>query len=966
MRKIYLLFLLAFCSISFSTSAQIVANDDNNLLISGFTGGNITSVLNNDTFNGAPVSLAQIIITVVTPANPIWPGSAVPSVNLATGIVTVNPGTPAGTYTITYQICEVGNTTNCDQATVTVSVTAGWIDAVNDSGNPTTSMGGVAFTNVIINDTFNGAPVVPSQVTITLVSSTNAGVTLSGYNVVVAPGTSAGNHTLTYQICELLNPTNCDTAIVSVPVSDPFVNAVDDEIIASAPNNNFYSVLLNDTLNGVPVTPSNVTVTTLSSTAASVDAQGFIYFGSLFPPPLPGVYVVTYQICEIGNPNNCDTAQVIVHLNTCTLNPTITSIVQPDCVSVTGSVQISNLPVSNWALTLSLNGVTLPVINGSGSTTVLNNLAQGNYSFTVAEGICISQLQSFILNSLEGITVSMQGAYADFNNDGVTNVGDVINYQIIVTNTSCNLPITDITVDNTNLNLSGGPLGSLAPLASDNSTFTASYVLTQEDINAGTVTNSIQVQGTLNGNTVLNDYTNTIALSLSDGIKLNAFLDSNNNGIQDGTEQNINVGDFSYQINNGSIHNVTSSNGMLYLYESNPSNNYNVGFTLNGLFSSNYSVTPSSYTNLTVGGGTGVSTYNFAVTALPFNDISTFIIPLSQPRPGFTYGQIIYVSNNGNQPITSGTLTFTHDPALIINSISVSGTTPISNGFTYDFGTILPNQYIWVYVYMTVPTIPSVSLGQILSNSASVTAPANDFFPANNSFETNQIIVGSYDPNDKQESHGGRIQFDDFTADDYLTYTIRFENTGTAEAINIRVEDVLDSQLDENTIRMVAASNNYVLDRIGSNLTWRFDGINLPPSVPDTQIGHGFITFQIKPKAGFAIGDIIPNTAEIYFDFNPAIVTNTCTTEFVETLGNDNFAFANLNFFPNPVKNSLSISNNSLIDSVEITSVLGQQMLSQKVNSLQADIDMSALSNGIYFVKVTAEGQEKTVKIIKE
>ena len=827
-------------------------------------------------------------------------------------------------------------------------------------------MGGVAFTNVIINDTFNGAPVVPSQVTITLVSSTNAGVTLSGYNVVVAPGTSAGNHTLTYQICELLNPTNCDTAIVSVPVSDPFVNAVDDEIIASAPNNNFYSVLLNDTLNGVPVTPSNVTVTTLSSTAASVDAQGFIYFGSLFPPPLPGVYVVTYQICEIGNPNNCDTAQVIVHLNTCTLNPTITSIVQPDCVSVTGSVQISNLPVSNWALTLSLNGVTLPVINGSGSTTVLNNLAQGNYSFTVAEGICISQLQSFILNSLEGITVSMQGAYADFNNDGVTNVGDVINYQIIVTNTSCNLPITDITVDNTNLNLSGGPLGSLAPLASDNSTFTASYVLTQEDINAGTVTNSIQVQGTLNGNTVLNDYTNTIALSLSDGIKLNAFLDSNNNGIQDGTEQNINVGDFSYQINNGSIHNVTSSNGMLYLYESNPSNNYNVGFTLNGLFSSNYSVTPSSYTNLTVGGGTGVSTYNFAVTALPFNDISTFIIPLSQPRPGFTYGQIIYVSNNGNQPITSGTLTFTHDPALIINSISVSGTTPISNGFTYDFGTILPNQYIWVYVYMTVPTIPSVSLGQILSNSASVTAPANDFFPANNSFETNQIIVGSYDPNDKQESHGGRIQFDDFTADDYLTYTIRFENTGTAEAINIRVEDVLDSQLDENTIRMVAASNNYVLDRIGSNLTWRFDGINLPPSVPDTQIGHGFITFQIKPKAGFAIGDIIPNTAEIYFDFNPAIVTNTCTTEFVETLGNDNFAFANLNFFPNPVKNSLSISNNSLIDSVEITSVLGQQMLSQKVNSLQADIDMSALSNGIYFVKVTAEGQEKTVKIIKE
>ncbi|MBL7885857.1 MAG: T9SS type A sorting domain-containing protein [Flavobacterium sp.] len=966
MRKIYILFLLAFCFISFSTSAQIVANDDNNLLISGFTGGNITSVLNNDTLNSAPVSLAQIIITVVTPANPIWPGSAVPSINPATGIVTVNPGTPAGTYTITYQICEVGNTTNCDTAIITISVSASPIVANNDFGNPITSLGGVAFTNVLINDTFNGVPVVPSQVTITMVSSTNPGVTLSGYNVVVAPGTPEGNYTLTYQICENLNPTNCDTAIVSAPVSVPFIDAVDDEIIASAPNNNFYSVLLNDTLNGVAITPNNVTVTTLSNTGVSVDAQGFINFGSLFPPPLPGVYLITYQICEIGNPNNCDTAQVIVHLNTCTLNPTITSIVQPDCVNVTGSVQISNLPVSNWTINLSLNGVNLPAINGSGSTTVLNNLTQGNYSFTVAEGICISQLQSFTLNSVEGITVSMQGAYNDFNNDGVTNVGDLINYQIIVTNTSCNLPITDITIENSNLNMSGGILASLAPLASDNSTFTAYYVLNQEDINVGNVTNSIQVQGTLNGNTVLDDYTNTITLSLSDGIKLNAFLDSNNNGIQDGPEQNINVGDFSYQINNESIHTVTSSDGTLYLYESDPSNNYNVGFTLNSAFSSIYSVTPSSYTNLTVESGSGVSTYNFAVTALPFNDISTFIIPFGQPIPGFTYSQIIYVSNNGNQPIASGTLTFTHDPALTISSISVSGTTPISNGFTYDFGTILPNQYIWVYVYMTVPTIPSVSLGQIVSNSASVTAPANDFYPANNSYEINQIIVGSYDPNDKQESHGGRIQFDDFTTDDYLTYTIRFENTGTAEAINIRVEDILDSQLDENTIRMVAASHNYVLDRVGSNLSWRFDGINLPPSVPDTQIGHGFITFQIKPKAGFAIGDIIPNTAEIYFDFNPAIVTNTCTTEFVETLGNENFAFANLNYFPNPVKNSLTISNSSLIDSIEITSILGQKMLSQKVNSLQTDIDMSALSSGIYFVKVTSEGQEKTVKIVKE
>jgi hypothetical protein len=33
---------------------------------------------------------------------------------------------------------------------------------------------------------------------------------------------------------------------------------------------------------------------------------------------------------------------------------------------------------------------------------------------------------------------------------------------------------------------------------------------------------------------------------------------------------------------------------------------------------------------------------------------------------------------------------------------------------------------------------------------------------------------------------------------------------------------------------------------------------------------------------------------------------------------------------------------------------------------LQSEVDLNELSNGIYFVKVTSEGQEKTVKVIKE
>jgi hypothetical protein len=113
--------------------------------------------------------------------------------------VLVAAGTPAGNYSLVYQICEILNPTNCDTATVSVTVTTATIDAVADAGTPINGFtGGTAFTNVLANDTLNNA-VVADQVNTTFVSATNAGITLSGTNVLVAAGTPAGNYSLVYQ-----------------------------------------------------------------------------------------------------------------------------------------------------------------------------------------------------------------------------------------------------------------------------------------------------------------------------------------------------------------------------------------------------------------------------------------------------------------------------------------------------------------------------------------------------------------------------------------------------------------------------------------------------------------------------------------------------------------------------------------------------------------------------------------------
>jgi hypothetical protein len=126
--------------------------------------------------------------------------------------------------------------------------------------------------------------------------------------------------------------------------------------------------------------------------------------------------------------------------------------------------------------------------------------------------------------------------------------------------------------------------------------------------------------------------------------------------------------------------------------------------------------------------------------------------------------------------------------------------------------------------------------------------------------------------------------------------------------------------------------------------------------------------FQVKPKPGFALGDIIPNTADIFFDFNPAIVTNTCTTEFVPFLGLNAFDTDAFEYYPNPTSGivTFAMKNASKIDTIEVIDILGKTLLSKTIQEGNAMIDLSKLKKGIYVAKVNSGTQEKTLKIIKE
>lgn len=466
-------------------------------------------------------------------------------------------------------------------------------------------------------------------------------------------------------------------------------------------------------------------------------------------------------------------------------------------------------------------------------------------------------------------------------------------------------------------------------------------------------------------NICLNDCANSG--TCSEILVLNAFLDSNTNGIKDTGEASFNYGNFVYQINDSGTDLYGNSNsGSYYIFDSNPTNSYDISFIPNPDFASYFSST-TTFSNVTLPNGGGSNYLYFPVISTqPFIDGQVSLYNQNIPRPGFPYVVTISLSNHGFENIANGTVTFTKASNVTISSVSEAGIVSTPTGFTYDFSNLGPNQYRTINVTLLVPTIPTVNLGDLVTNSVSIQV-ANDVNASNNNSSFTQTIVGSYDPNDKAESHGGKIVFEDFTANDYLYYTIRFENTGTASAEFIRVEDALSTDLDENTFEMLEASHPVNTRREGNQLTWHFFDVNLPPSSINSNDGHGFVYFRIKPKAGYAIGDIIPNAASIFFDYNPPIVTDPFLTEFVESLGNPSFANTSFTVYPNPASHFITIiqNNNNPIKDVVFYDVSGKAV--KKMSALgnsQVTIDTSVLAKGMYFLEITDGNHLKQVKKI--
>lgn len=234
-----------------------------------------------------------------------------------------------------------------------------------------------------------------------------------------------------------------------------------------------------------------------------------------------------------------------------------------------------------------------------------------------------------------------------------------------------------------------------------------------------------------------------------------------------------------------------------------------------------------------------------------------------------------------------------------------------------------------------------------------------------------QENIGSYDPNDKQVFPKGYGTANYVKPGTPLEYMIRFQNTGTDTAFTVRLLDPLSDWLDPASVKPGASSHEYSfkLHKDGM-LEFLFENILLPDSSTNEPASNGFVKFTVATIDSIPLGTEVENYADIYFDFNEPVRTNTT----FNTIG-ENFITvsvhhldknADLQVYPNPMVNSSTFDLQ--LDGLQawelrVFNLTGQLVRREKSTSNTLLFEKGALTGGVYYFqavqdsRVIAEGK---------
>lgn len=357
-----------------------------------------------------------------------------------------------------------------------------------------------------------------------------------------------------------------------------------------------------------------------------------------------------------------------------------------------------------------------------------------------------------------------------------------------------------------------------------------------------------------------------------------------------------------------------------------------------------------------------ISTNDFCISANGIHpDVEMVIVPIMPARPGFDAVYKLVYKNKGNQTVDVF-LNFYYNEAVLDYVSESANSSNSGDGFrAWSFNNLLPFQSGSIEITLNVngPTeTPAVNIGDVLTFTSFIDVSTDENW-VDNAFEYNQIVVGSYDPNNIECLQGDIVAPTEIGK--YLHYVINFENTGNFQAENIVVKTTVDAlKFDVNTIQIMNTSDNAYIKQTGNVVEFIFENINLASG------GHGNVLLKVKTKNTLVQGDMVSKRADIFFDYNFPIDTGFANTTF-QALSNPSFETDNsISVSPNPTASIVNINGNFNIKSVELYDVQGRLLQTIVNDGASVVLDISSHQSGIYFIKATSDKGIKVEKIVKE
>jgi len=445
------------------------------------------------------------------------------------------------------------------------------------------------------------------------------------------------------------------------------------------------------------------------------------------------------------------------------------------------------------------------------------------------------------------------------------------------------------------------------------------------------------------------------------GIQNLTFYDTNQNQIQDNGEPLMS--DIPLMLNSNNL-NIYTSNDNLYLLEP---GNYNVSIDTG----TEWLLTTDSisyFINVNVNDTIPVQ-FGLYPSEL-VSDVQTTVYAL-WPRCNELYTIDIITKNLGTTVVSGTTwlqidtaivdFSFINEPDLIDNN-----STPTSYG--WNFTDLYPYETATRQVEILVPGPPDFAVGDIL-----LLESLAEYTDANGSHTQEGITCGgevrcSYDPNDKLVNPNR--PYDEVLFGEDFVYTIRFQNTGNDVAYDVTIRDTLDTNLDWETFRVLGSSHSEVLNTSLDNegiITFDFQNIFLPDSTANLEGSNGYVTYMMSALDGLAESTVIRNSAGIYFDQNPPILTNTTESVMVSMLTTATTTpddlFPDLAILPNPNTGTFQVEGIPR-GTYHLLNTKGQLIQSGKLESGTL-IDISAAARGIYFIQMMVDEQMVTRRVVK-